>query len=90
AVPDINISHFNNYFDAGSGAIISTAAMVYISYGGITKVTSLSEEVENPERNLPLGIFLALGTAILLYGIGTAVMVGIVPLDRLAGDLSPV
>ncbi len=90
AVPELNFSHFNNYFDAGSGAIISTAAMVYISYGGITKVTSLSEEVENPERNLPLGIFLALGTAILLYGVGTAVMVGIVPMDQLAGDLSPV
>ena len=90
AVPELNFSHFNNYVDAGSGAIISTAAMVYISYGGITKVTSLSEEVENPERNLPLGIFLALITAIILYGIGTAVMVGIVPMDRLAGDLSPV
>ncbi len=90
AVPELNFSHFNNYVDAGSGAIISTAAMVYISYGGITKVTSLSEEVENPERNLPLGIFLALITAIILYGVGTAVMVGIVPMDRLAGDLSPV
>ena len=90
AVPELNFSHFKKYVDAGSGAIISTAAMVYISYGGITKVTSLSEEVENPERNLPLGIFLALITAIILYGIGTAVMVGIVPMDRLAGDLSPV
>ncbi len=90
AVPELNFSHFNNYLEPGSGAIISTAALVYISYGGITKVTSLSEEVENPERNLPLGIFLALFTAILLYGIGTAVMVGIVPMDQLAGDLSPV
>lgn len=90
AVPELNFSHFNNYLEPGSGAIISTAALVYISYSGITKVTSLSEEVENPERNLPLGIFLALGTAILIYGIGTAVMVGIVPMEKLAGDLSPV
>ena len=90
AAPEINLSYFNNYLEPGSGAIISTAALVYISYSGITKVTSLSEEVENPERNLPLGIFLALGTAILIYGVGTAVMVGIVPMDKLAGDLSPV
>ncbi len=89
-VPEINLSHFNGYFGAGSESIISTAAMVYISYAGITKVTSLSEEVENPERNLPLGIFLALVTAILIYGIGTAVMVGVVPMDKLSGDLSPV
>ena len=89
-VPEISLSHFSGYFDAGSGAILSTAAMVYISYVGITNVASLSEEVENPERNLPLGIFLALGTAILIYGIGTAVMVGVIPIEKLAGDLSPV
>ena len=90
AAPDISLSHFSGYFDSGSASIISTAALVYISYSGITKVTSLSEEVENPERNLPLGIFLALGTAIIIYGLGTAIMVGIVPIDELAGDLSPV
>lgn len=89
-VPNIQLSHFDGYFDSGSAAILSTAAMVYISYAGLTKVTSLSEEVENPERNLPLGIFLALGTAILIYGIGTAVMVGVIPMEQLAGDLSPV
>ncbi len=90
AAPDISLSHFSGYFDSGSASIISTAALVYISYSGITKVTSLSEEVENPERNLPLGIFLALGTAIIIYGLGTAIMVGIIPVDDLAGDLSPV
>jgi len=89
-IPEIKLSHFSGYFDSGSASIVSTAAMVYISYVGITKVASLSEEVENPERNLPLGIFLALGTAILVYGIGTAVMVGVIPMDELAGDLSPV
>jgi len=83
-------SHFEGFFDPGFAAILSTSAMVYISYVGITKVASLSEEVENPERNLPLGIFLALGTAILVYGIGTALMVGIIPIDQLRGDLSPV
>lgn len=89
-VPEIHLSHFSGYFDSGSGAILSTAAMVYISYVGITNVASLSEEVENPERNLPLGIFLALGTAILIYGIGTAVMVGVIPMEKLSGDLSPI
>ena len=89
-IPEVHLSHFSGYFDAGSASIVSTAAMVYISYVGITKVASLSEEVENPERNLPLGIFLALGTAILVYGIGTAVMVGVIPMDELAGNLSPV
>jgi len=87
---EVRLSNFDGFFDAGLSPIVSTAAMVYISYVGVTKVASLSEEVENPERNLPLGLFLSLGTAIIIYGVGTAVMVGVIPMDRLAGDLSPV
>ncbi len=89
-VVEINPSNFKGFFDSGLATVLSTAAFVYISYGGITKVTSLSEEVVDPERNLPLGIFLALGTAIVLYVAGATVMVGVIPLDELAGDLSPV
>jgi len=55
-------AHFENFFASGFDAILGTAGMVYISYVGVTKVASLSEEVKNPERNLPLGIMLALGT----------------------------
>lgn len=89
-ITEITPARFEGIFDTGLAPIISTAAFVYISYGGVTKVAGISEEVKNPERNLPLGIFAALGTAILVYGVGTAVMVGVVPMERLAGDLSPV
>ena len=85
-VTKVNTGHFNGFLASGSGAIISIAGAVSISYGGITKVTSIAEEVENPERNLPLGVFLALGTAILIYGLGTFVMVGVAPPADLAGD----
>ncbi|MFZ1728720.1 MAG: amino acid permease [Bacteroidota bacterium] len=86
----INPAHFEGFFDAGSTAILSTAGLVYISYVGVTKVASLSEEVKNPGRNLPLGVFLALGTALLVYALGTVVMVGVLPMEELAGNLTPV
>jgi amino acid transporter/mannitol/fructose-specific phosphotransferase system IIA component (Ntr-type) len=82
--------HFEGFFDAGASSILATSGLVYISYVGITKVASLSEEVQNPERNLPLGVFLALGTAVLMYALGTTIMVGVIPMERLAGDLTPV
>ena len=74
-------------------SIITTAGIVIVSYMGLTQVASVAEEVRNPERNLPLGMFLAFGTAILVYSVGTAVMVGVVSADALAqngGDLTPV
>jgi len=89
-VPKINELNFNNFFDSGWSSILSAAGLVYISYIGITKIASLSEEVKNPGRNLPLGIFLALGSALIIYILGTIVMVGVVPISELKGDLTPV
>lgn len=86
---DVKEAHFHGFFEVGFSSLLSTAGLVYISYVGVTNIASLSEEVRNPERNLPLGIFLALGTAILVYGLGTVVMVGVVPTEQLAGDLTP-
>ncbi|MBW2451178.1 MAG: amino acid permease, partial [Deltaproteobacteria bacterium] len=64
--------------------------MVYISYVGVTKVASLSEEVKDPEKNLPRGVILALLTAILIYFLGTLMIVGLVPQGELRGNLTPV
>lgn len=86
----LNFSHFDGFFDAGFNSIISTAGLVYISYIGVTKVVSLSEDIKDPERNLPLGVFLSMATAFLIYALGTIVMVGVIPAEKLSGDLTPV
>jgi APA family basic amino acid/polyamine antiporter len=82
--------HFQDFFASGFDAIIATAGMVYISYVGVTKVASLSEEVKDPEKNLPRGVILALLTAIMIYILGTLVIVGLVPMEELQGNLTPV
>ena len=89
-IPEINSVHFEGFFDKGSVSIISTAGLVYISYVGVTNIASVAEEIQNPERNLPLGVFLAIGTAITVYAVGTTIMVGVLPADELAHDLTPV
>ena len=82
--------NFKNFFSAGFDSIFATAGLVYISYVGVTKVASLSEEVKDPEKNLPRGILLAFLTTMIIYVLGTAVMVGVVPMDDFAGSLTPV
>ncbi|GIT08824.1 MAG: hypothetical protein CM1200mP30_24540 [Pseudomonadota bacterium] len=37
-----------------------------------------------------MGVFLAIGTAILIYAVGTTIMVGVLPAEELASDLTPV
>jgi APA family basic amino acid/polyamine antiporter len=80
-------------FSQETASIVSTAGLVIVSYMGITKVASIAEEVRHPERNLPLGMFLAFLTAIIVYFVGTTVMVGVASsetLGRNGGDLTPV
>ncbi len=90
---NIEASHFSELLATPSGSLISTAGLVIVSYMGLTKVASVAGEVKNPERNLPLGMFLAYITAIVVYMIGTTVMVGVVGVEALSlngGDLTPV
>ncbi|MFQ6115551.1 MAG: amino acid permease, partial [bacterium] len=82
--------HFSAYFARGFNSIYGTAGLVYISYVGLTNIASVSEEVKNPEKNLPLAMLLALGTAIIVYGVGTIVMVGVLPAEEFYNDLTPV
>jgi APA family basic amino acid/polyamine antiporter len=89
-IPRVNFTHFQNIFDTGFQNIISTTGLVFISYVGITKVASVSGEIKNPERNLPLGIFLSFGVIIIIYTVGTFLMGGIIPIDQLVGNLTPV
>ena len=83
-------------FRPESAGLVATAGLVVVSYMGLTKVASVAEEVQNPERNIPLGTFLAFGTAVLVYVVGTTVMIGVTGAEVLAaadsghGDLTPV
>jgi len=89
----IEPANLSGMFGPDPASLVSTAGLVVVSYMGLTQVASVAEEIRNPERNIPLGMFLAFGTAILVYTVGTAVMVGVVSADVLAqdgGDLTPV
>lgn len=75
---------------AGLGGFWTTVSLVYISYAGVTKVAAIAEEVENPERNLPIGILASLLIVTALYGFVTLVLVGNVPVAALKDDFHPI
>ncbi|GLJ17852.1 hypothetical protein SUGI_0312190 [Cryptomeria japonica] len=69
----------NGYFPFGFNGVLSGAATVFFSYIGFDTVASTAEEVKNPQRDLPLGIGIALSICGGLYMLVSAVIVGIVP-----------
>ncbi|MEO1698315.1 MAG: amino acid permease [Planctomycetota bacterium] len=88
-VPEVDPAHFQDFFGAGGDALIATAGTVYISYVGVTKVISVAEEIKDPEKNLPRGVFLSMLTAIVVYTVTTIVLVGVLPMGELAGSETP-
>ena len=77
-------------FPLGVGGIIEGAGFVFVSYNGVTKVCSIAEEVKNPSRNIPLGMFSAILTAMVLYVIMALVITSSVDYTTLHHDTTPV
>jgi amino acid transporter len=86
----IQPSHFDNFAPHGSLAIFSTAGLIFISFGGLTKVCSVAEEVKKPGRNIPLGMLLSWGIISLLYILVIFVTIGITNPSQLATSLTPI
>ena len=80
---------YHPFFVEDLGGLLGTAALVFVSYAGVTKVASLAEEVANPARTLPVAIISSLLIMMFIYPGVTYVMVGVTPPETLAGDLTP-
>ena len=81
---------FTPFMTNGVDGMLSTIGLVFVSYIGLTNVASLAEEIEDPERNIPLGMVLALATVTTVYAVGVYVMVAVLGVPVLSESLTPV
>ena len=73
----------------GWGGVITTTGVVFISYLGIVKAAAVAEEVENPSRNLPLGILSSVALVTLLYVCTMVIVTGTFPIPEIAASTAP-
>ena len=78
------------FFKTGLVGFVSTIGLVFVSYAGLTKVASVAEEVQNPDRNIPLGMTLSLITATVIYTLATLVLIRVLEPQALYESLTPV
>ena len=74
----------------GFDGLLGTTGLVFVSYIGLTNVASLAEEVRDPDRNIPMGMILALITVTTMYVVGSFIMLSVLGSDALSGSLTPV
>lgn len=79
-----------NFFTDGINGFISTIGLVFVSYAGLTKVASIAEEVQNPDKVIPLGMLLSLITASVVYVVGVFILLKVLPADVFFASLTPV
>ncbi|MDA0990688.1 MAG: amino acid permease, partial [Verrucomicrobia bacterium] len=89
-MPVLEDERFIPFNPHGWTAILAVTGMAFVSYGGLTKVASVAEEIKNPTVNIPRGMFLAYGVVSLLYIVVLVATVGIVDGKALAGSLQPI
>ncbi len=81
---------YTEFLQKGWSAVFATAGLVFISFGGLTKVASIAEEVKHPGRNLPLGMVMAWFIVTVFY-IGVIVItVGVVDGSELNDNYAPI
>jgi len=73
----VEVHAYDQFMQKGWTALLAATGMVFISFGGLTKVASVSEEVKRPGRNIPLGMIAAFVVVSILYVLAVAVTVGL-------------
>ena len=86
----VHTENLSPFFDKGLTSLFSTASFVFISYGGLTKVVALAEEVKNPGKNLPLGMMLSLIVTSILYALVILVTIGVLNPNNLQETFTPI
>ncbi len=86
----IDVHRYVPFMPYGPKAVFATAGLVFISFGGLTKVASVAEEVKRPSLNIPLGMIIAFLVVTFFYALTVFVTVGIVDKSSLEHSLIPI
>ena len=82
--------NFIPLFPQGLNKVLVTSGFVFISFGGLLNIASISGEVKDPAKNIPRGMILSVIAVTIVYTAILIVVVGILPGDLLSSSLTPV
>lgn len=65
------------FMPEGGGAVLSTTALVFVSFLGFVKIAAVAEEVKEPEKNLPRALIGSVVLVTILYVLIVLVVAGV-------------
>lgn len=88
-LPHFDGALVGNPLDTPTLAILGVVPLMISLFLGIESAVEIGEEVRNPQRNIPLGIALAIGLSALVYGLVAVTALGLVGPADLAKSEAP-
>jgi APA family basic amino acid/polyamine antiporter len=87
AITGFDAKNFTPFFnEQGMAGVASGAGVVFFSFIGLDTVATAGEETENPKRNVPLGILLALFVVTVAYMLVAVAAMGAQPAAEFKGQ----
>ncbi|KOU78151.1 transporter [Streptomyces sp. XY413] len=69
--------------------LLQGAGLLFFAFAGYARITTLGEEVRDPERTIPRAVPLALGIALLVYTAVAVALLSVLGVEALAGSAAP-
>ncbi len=88
----VKISNFTPFmpFKKDLFSVLASTGAVFISYAGVNYATEVAEEIKDPGKNLPLGIFLGFFVVQIMYISVIFITIGILPPSLINGSMIPI
>ena len=90
ALPVVDLQLSSPFFTNGKVGFISTVAFVFVAYAGVTKISAIAGEIQNPSRNIPLAMLISLVVVSIIYILVSYVIVENISLTYLENDIRPI
>lgn len=86
---NINVHNYSPFLPEGGKSIFLVAGIIFVSFGGLTKIASVAEEIKNPGITIPRGMFSAFIIVTILYVFTVFVTIGILSPLNFTQTLTP-
>ena len=88
-IPYLGSVNYLEMSPSGFSGIFQAAALIFFAFIGFEEMVKLSEEVKDPERNIPRGLILAISASIILYIMVALSAVSVLGWERLSQSSAP-
>lgn len=88
-VSEVKMENFEPFAPFGFTGIIEATAILFFAFTGYARIATLAEEVNEPQKTIPKAIIITILTAIVLYAAIVFIATGIVGVEKLSNNHSP-